>query len=115
MKAEGHRQAAEQIEKGIAKLQPEVDPEMARLAIEGAWGASFQWIAFGCETKYQRHQNNHTRLGRFLRDLGEETVAVWWKDIDEYRQGGWYGGEPDPADAQEVLALLQNIRAWATQ
>ena len=66
-------------------------------------------------TKYQRHQNNHTRLGRFLRDLGEETVAVWWKDIDEYRQGGWYGGEPDPADAQEVLALLQNIRAWATQ
>ena len=45
MKAEGHRQAAEQIEKGIAKLQPDTDPEVGRLAIEGAWGASFQWIA----------------------------------------------------------------------
>ncbi len=33
MKAEGHRQAAEKIEKGIIKLQPETDPEIARMAI----------------------------------------------------------------------------------
>jgi hypothetical protein len=79
MKAEGHRQAAEKIEKGIVKLQPETDPEIARMAIEGAWGASFQWIAFGCETKYQQHQNNHTRLGHFLRTLREGTVALWWE------------------------------------
>jgi hypothetical protein len=115
MKAEGHRQAAEQIEKGIAKLQPDTDPDMARLAIEGAWGASFQWIAFGCETKYQQHQNNHTRLGRFLRTLGEETVALWWEGVDACRQGGWYGGGPDPADLHDALEFLQNIRAWATQ
>ncbi len=115
MKAEGHRQAAEQIEKGIAKLQPDTDPEVGRLAIEGAWGASFQWIAFGCETKYQQHQNNHTRLGRFLRTLGEETTALWWVRIDALRQKTWYGGVPDLADVQDALALLQNIRLWATQ
>ena len=115
MKAEGHRQAAEQIEKGIAKLQPDTDPEVARLAIEGAWGASFQWIAFGCETKYQQHQNNHTHLGRFLRTLGEETVALWWERVDTRRQRSWYGGVPDLADVQDALALLQNIRLWATQ
>ena len=115
MKAEGHRLAAEQIEKGLAKLQPDIDPEMARLAIEGAWGASFQWIAFGCETKYHQHQNNHTRLGHFLRTLGEGTVALWWERIDTRRQKGWYGSEPDPAEAQDALALLQNIRLWATQ
>ena len=115
MKAEGHRQAAEQLEKGIAKLQPDTDPEVARLAIEGAWGASFQWIAFGCETKYQQHQNNHTRLGHFLRILGEGTVALWWERVDARRQGGWYGGVPDPEDVQDALALLQNIHFWATQ
>jgi hypothetical protein len=77
MKAEGHRQAAEQLEKGTAKLQPETDPEVARLAIEGAWGASFQWIAFGCETKYQQHQNNHTRLcGRLSKENNDaKTVS----------------------------------------
>ena len=115
MKAEGHRQAAEKIEKGIIKLRPETDPEIARMAIEGAWGASFQWIAFGCETKYQQHQNNHTRLGHFLRTLGEGTVALWWESIDAQRQKAWYGQEPDPADVQEALADLQNIRLWATQ
>ncbi len=115
MKADGHRIAAEQIEKAIAKLQPEIDPEMARATIEVAWGASFQWIAFGCETKYQQHQNNHTRLGHFLRTLGEGTIALWWERVDTHRQRGWYGGVPDPEDVQDALALLQNIRLWATQ
>ncbi len=115
MKAEGHRQAAEQIEKGIAKLQPDTDPEVGRLAIEGAWGASFQWIAFGCETKYQQHQNNHTRLGHFLRTLGEGTVALWWERVDARRVKSWYGGVPDLAAVQDALADLQNIRSWATQ
>jgi hypothetical protein len=114
MKADGHRQAAEQIEAGIVKLQPERDPAVARLAIEGAWGASFQWIALGCETKYQQHQNNHTRLGRFLRTLGEPTVALWWERLDTQRQGGWYGGEPSSEDVPIALTLLQNIRSWAT-
>ncbi len=61
MLAEAHRKAAEDSEKSIAKLQPDADPDVARLAIEGAWGAAFHWIAFGCETKHRQHQNNHTR------------------------------------------------------
>lgn len=55
MLAEGHRRAAEGIEKGIAQLQ-DLDSGVARLVIEGAWGAGFHWIAFGCETKYQQHK-----------------------------------------------------------
>ncbi len=45
MKEEGHRQAADQLEKGTAKLQPDTDPEVARLAIEGAWGASSETVS----------------------------------------------------------------------
>ncbi len=115
MLAENHRKAAESIEQGILKLQPDTDPTIGRLAIEGAWGASFQWIAFGCETKYQKHLNNHKRLGHYLRDLGEDTVASWWERVDARRQGSWYGGEPEPVDVQNALALLEQIRLWAIQ
>lgn len=53
MLAENHRKAAESIEKGIVKLEPDSDPVMGRLAIEAAWGAAFHWVAFGCETKHR--------------------------------------------------------------
>jgi hypothetical protein len=87
----------------------------ARVIIEGAWGAAFQWIAFGCKTKFQQHLNNHTRLGRYLRSLGEKATADWWEALDLTRQAGWYGGEPDPADAHKALSLLEQIRMWATR
>src|SRR2546427_637419 len=70
MLADAHRKAAEDIESTILPLQAQ--PRAARVVIEGAWGAAFQWLAFGCETKYQHHLNNHTRVGRFLRSLGEK-------------------------------------------
>lgn len=113
MLADNHRNAAEDIESDIATLQ--AGSHRTRLVIEGAWGAAFHWIAFCCETKYQQHQNNHTRLGRFLRNLGEGAVARWWEDLDQLRQGGWYGGHTDPLDAQQALALLGEIRQWAIQ
>jgi hypothetical protein len=113
MLANAHRKAAEDIESTILPLQAQ--PRAARVVIEGAWGAAFQWIAFGCETKYQQHLNNHTRLGRFLRSLGEKAAADWWEALDLTRQAGWYGGEPDIADADKALSLLEQIRLWATQ
>ena len=58
---------------------------------------------------------SRSRLGHFLRTLGEGTVALWWERVDARRQGGWYGGVPDSEDVQDALALLQNIRSWATQ
>jgi len=67
MLADAHRKAAEDIESTILPLQAQL--RAARVVIEGAWGAAFQWLAFGCATKYQHHLNNHTRLGRFLRSL----------------------------------------------
>ena len=61
------------------------------------------------------NQNNHTRLGHFLRTLGEGTVALWWERVDARRVKSWYGGVPDLAAVQDALADLQNIRSWATQ
>ena len=61
MLAEAHRQAAEDIEKTILPLQ--ATSYTARVVIEGAWGGAFHWIALGCETKHQSHQESHARLG----------------------------------------------------
>jgi hypothetical protein len=111
MLAGAHRQAAEDIEKTILPLQ--AASYAARVVIEGAWGASFHWIAFGCETKHQSHQESHARLGTFLRRQGDEAVAEWWEDIDRVRQGGWYGGSPEPERVQRALDLLERIHMWA--
>ena len=73
MLAEAHRKAAEDLEKSFLSL--ERAPYTARLVIEGAWGAAFHWIAFGCQTKHQRHQESHARLGTFLRGQGEKAVG----------------------------------------
>jgi len=41
-------------------------------------------------------------------------VANQWEQIDQLRQGGWYGTRTDPATAQAALAILNDIRTWAT-
>jgi len=96
MLAGAHQQAAEDNEKTILPLQ--VASYAARVVIEGAWGAAFHWIAFGCEAKHQSHQESHARLGTFLRRQGE---------------GGWYGGSPEPERVQRALDLLERIHMWA--
>jgi hypothetical protein len=111
MLAGAHQQAEEDIEKTILPLQGA--SYAARVVIEGAWGAAFHWIAFGCETKHQSHQESHTGLGTFLRRQGEGAVAEWWEDIDRVRQGGWYGGSPEPERVQRALDLLARIHSWA--
>jgi hypothetical protein len=111
MLVEAHRRAAEDIEKTILPLQ--TTPYAARVVIEGAWGAAFHWIAFGCETKHQSHQEHHARLGTSLRRQKEENVAEWWEDLDRVRQGGWYGKGTEPESVQRALDLLERIHTWA--
>lgn len=111
MLAEAHRQAAEDIEKTIMPLQ--VASYAARVVIEGAWGAAFHWIAFGCETKHQSHQESHVHLKTFLRHQGEDAGGEWWDNLDHIRQGGWYGKNTDAVVVQHALDLLARIHAWA--
>lgn len=112
MLADAHRSAAEDIEASIAGLT--TTPRAARIVIEGAWGATFHWLAFGCQTKHVRHQESHARLGTFLRSLGESAIADKWERIDQLRQGGWYGTRTDPLAVSMALSLMGEIRTWAT-
>jgi hypothetical protein len=112
MRADDHRTAAEDIESSINSLSSA--PRSARIIIEGAWGAAFHWIAYGCATKHNHHQESHAHLGTFLRTLGEPQPADAWESIDSVRQGGWYGTKTGPAAVSTALNLLEEIRTWAT-
>lgn len=111
MLADAHRQAAEEIERGITALQ--VTSNQGRLLVEAAWGASFHYIAHACQTKHGQHHESHARLGSYLNSLGERDAAQWWTQIDRLRQGGWYGHSPDTAEIQAALDILEEVRSWA--
>src|SRR5207245_8304195 len=88
MLADAHRRAAEGIERALKKVWPSSDPDEGRLVIEGAWSASFHWIAYACQTKHEQHQESHARLGSFLRGLGETKAPDWWEVQDRLARGG---------------------------
>lgn len=112
---DAHRKAAEDIERTIADLgDPAVKPYISRSLIENYWGAAFHWIAVGCQRKHSKHKENHSHLGKFLRDLGELSVADWWDRLDERRRGGWYGHQTTDADVRTMQGYWQDIKAWAT-
>ena len=76
MLADAHQKAAEDIERTIALLgDPAANPYIGRGLIELYWGAAFHWMAAGCQRKHAKHKENHTKLGRFLRDQGEAALA----------------------------------------
>jgi hypothetical protein len=112
MLADAHRDAALDIEAAVTTLA--TAPHASRLIIEGAWGAAFHWIAFGCQTKYGARQDSHARLGAFLRSHRESNAANTWERLDQVRQGGWYGTRTDPQTQATALDLLGELRQWAT-
>lgn len=112
MLADAHRSAAEDIESAMAALV--AMPRATRLIIEGAWGASFHWIAYGCATKHGKHQESHAHLGTFSRTQGESTTADNWERLERFRQGGWYGSKTDPVAQQTALDIMNEIHMWAT-
>lgn len=112
MLAAAHRKAAEDVEATITPLAS--SPQAARIVIEGAWGAAFHWIAFGCDTKHGAHQESHARLATYLHAHGEAAVAGWWDQLDRLRTGGWYGQRTDSTSVAQSLDLLREVRIWAT-
>jgi hypothetical protein len=112
---DAHRQAALDIEQTIDDLgDPAVKPYIGRSVIEDYRGAALHWIAYGCQRKHGKHKENHTHLGRFLRDPGESTVVDWWDRLDERRRSGWYGHQTTVGDVQTIQGYWRNIRTWAT-
>jgi len=107
-----HQQAAEDLENGIQALLGR--PGQVRLIIEAAWLAGFHWIAFGCDSKYSQHRENHQGLANYLDGFGEGIIADAWREFERVRQGGAYGQQVAPLNEQQALDLLTQIRTWAT-
>ncbi len=114
MKADAHRQAAEELEVVMPDLlNSAVGLRANRLLIEAYWGAAFHWIAFGCQQKHGKHKEKHEGLFKFLNDIGESQIADNWRSIDDARRGGFYGHHISDTDRQTAHRLWQEIRTWA--
>jgi hypothetical protein len=114
MRVDAHQQRAQQLEHSIGTLgDPTADPDQAPGIIELYWGAAFHWIAYGCQTKHGKHKENHTQLGRYLRDLGESTVGDAWDRLELKRQGAMYAYTATPEQAAKARDDWQEIRTWA--
>lgn len=114
MLADAHRDAALDIEDTLARMSdPAAWPRANRMLIDGYWGASFHWIAYGCQQKYAKHKEKHSGLVAFLREIGEPDVAVWWEALENIRNAGWYGHQAEPDNVQKAQARWQEIRSWA--
>lgn len=92
---------------------PAADPDLGPGLIEILWSAAFHWIAYGCQRKHGQHKENHTQLGRYLRDMGDTVVAFHWDSLEHARRGAMYGHAATLADVQQAQTDWQAIRAWA--
>jgi hypothetical protein len=60
MLADMHRQAALDNEQAATLLgDPAARPFVRRAVIELYWGASFHWIAYGCQRKHGKQGESH--------------------------------------------------------
>ena len=108
-----HRQAALDNEQAATLLgDPAARSFVRRAIIELYWGASFHWIAYGCQRKHGKHKENHTKLVSYLRDQGEDTIATVWNTLDSKRVGGWYGTHVELDNVEDARRLWQDIRTW---
>lgn len=114
MNGDTHRAAAEDLERSISDLgDPVARPYNGRALIELYWGATFEWLAYGCERKHGKHKEKHDGLARFLRDVGESGMADRWTAMEGVRQGGFYGRRTAIADVERAKQIWQDVRTWA--
>lgn len=114
MLADAHRLAALDLERSIVALgDPSMNPWNAHALIELYWAAAFHWIAYGCQTMHGKHKENHTKLGKYLRDLGEPAIAQAWDSLENARRGGLYGHHTSLADVEDARTIWQDIETWA--
>lgn len=114
MNEAGHRQRALDIEQSIGDLgDPSAKPYVCALAIEGYWGASFQWVVVGCMRKHNWHTDSHTGLVARLKSLGEPALAAHWGVMERLRASAWYTYQATPQTVSDARDGWQEVRAWA--
>ena len=114
MRGDAHEQRALQMEHAIALLgDPATDPDIIPSLVESYWAAGFHWIACGCQKQHGKHKENHTQLGRYLRDLGEPIIADHWEVLERTRQGAMYAYTTGPSDVNQARDRWQALRTWA--
>ena len=101
MKAESHMEKAKAIERDFKRVESD------SVKAECLFGIALNYIAFITEKRIGKHQDIHKGLYRFLIENGFPDLAGLWIEIEQIRQGGWYGRQGFPARGYEILDKIR--------
>ncbi len=101
MKAESHMEKAKAIERDFKRVESD------SVKAECLFGIALNYIAFITEKRIGKHQDIHKGLYRFLIENGFPELAGLWNEIEQIRQGGWYGRQGFPARGYEILDKIK--------
>lgn len=110
MKMEKHLERAREIKSSINSL--EMEEKNTSAIVELVYGCALHYIAFGSEKKFGTHQDIHTGLIRFLREMDEDEIADLFSKLETIRHGRWYGGKGNGDTIKEVMGILYKIEGW---
>ena len=106
MKIEDHLTKAERLSKTRNKITSEEDWETF---IENAYNTGIQLIAVICEKRFGEHLDTHKGIPRFLEKHGMEKLANKFRELDELRQGRWYGKQENGETMTRVKEIIKQI------
>lgn len=112
MKAEKHLTKALQIEESLKKLLPDKEGKNVAAIVELTYGIVQHLLAYGSEKRFGKHINTHVGLSKFLVTEGEVEMAGFFRQLDEFRVGRWYGGQENGEIVKACLKLIKEVKKW---
>lgn len=113
MNAEGHLDKANEIQRSLDKLFPDLKGENVVAVVELTYGVAQHLIAYGMEKKHGLHLDTHVGLPRELRRIGEEDIATIFENLDTFRAGRWYGKKGNGDIVKQCVEFIAKIKKWA--
>jgi hypothetical protein len=64
------------------------------------------------EVRFGEHRDVHHGVPAFLRERGEDEVAILFERLDTLRHGRWYGGKGNGDVVKEAMKIINKIEGW---
>ena len=112
MKAEGHKSKADELWHSIEVLLEDSSENVTSI-VEPSFGMCHHLVAYGMETKHDRHLDTHAGVCHLLREVDENKIATAFEMLGSLRQGRYYGGKGNGETVERTMEIVKTIKEWA--